>query len=62
MTSNCDVTNSAHQMQMTTIFRRMKPPPFENILRTPVSLNGSLFAGMTLTLHKSEVHCFGVMQ
>jgi len=26
MTSNCDVTNSAHQMQMTTICHWMKPP------------------------------------
>jgi len=24
--------------------------------------NDSLFAGMTLTLHKSQVHCSGVMQ
>jgi len=26
MTSNCDVTNSAHQIQMTTICHRMTPP------------------------------------
>jgi len=26
MTSNCDLTNSAHQMQMTTICHWMKPP------------------------------------
>ena len=26
MTSNCDVTNSAHQIQMTTIFHWLKPP------------------------------------
>jgi len=26
MTSNCDVRNSAHQTQMTTICHRMKPP------------------------------------
>jgi len=26
------------------------------------SCNGSLFADMTLTLHKSQVHCFDNMQ
>ena len=34
MTSNCDVTNSAHQIQMTTLCRWMNPP-HENFLRTP---------------------------
>ena len=29
MTSNCDVTNSAHQIQMTTICHWMKPPPWK---------------------------------
>jgi len=29
MTSNCDVTNSAHQIQITTICRWMKPPPWK---------------------------------
>jgi len=29
MTSNYDVTNSAHQTQMTTICHWMKPPPME---------------------------------
>ena len=29
MTSNCDVTNCAHRMQMTTICRWMKPPPWQ---------------------------------
>jgi len=26
MTSNCDVTNSTHQIQMTTLCHWMKPP------------------------------------
>ena len=34
-TSNRDVTNSAHQIQMTTICRWMKPP-HENFLLTPL--------------------------
>jgi len=29
MTSNCDVTNSAHQMQMTTIWPSTKHPPWK---------------------------------
>jgi len=33
MTSNCDVTNSAHQIQMTTISHWMKSP-HKNFLRT----------------------------
>ena len=37
MTSNCDVTNSAHQVQMTTICHWMKPP-HENFLRTPLKV------------------------
>jgi len=36
MTSNCDVTKSAHQMQMTTICHRMKRP-HENFQRTPLT-------------------------
>jgi len=35
ITSNCDVTNSAHQVQMTTICHWMKPP-HENFLRMPL--------------------------
>jgi len=35
MTSNCDVTNSAHQIQMTTL-RHWKKPPHEKFLRTPL--------------------------
>jgi len=27
MTANCDVTNSAHQIQMSTICHWMNPPP-----------------------------------
>ena len=38
MTSNCDITNSAHQIQMTTICHWMQPP-HENFLRTPLVLN-----------------------
>jgi len=34
-TSNCDVTNSAHQMQMTTMCHWMKSP-HENVLCTPL--------------------------
>jgi len=29
MTSNCDVTNNAHQMQMTTIWPSTKNPPWK---------------------------------
>jgi len=29
MTSNCDVTISAHQIQMTTLCHWMKPPPWK---------------------------------
>jgi len=36
VTSNCDVTNSPHQIQMTTLCHWMKPPPHENFLRTPL--------------------------
>jgi len=35
MTSNCDVTNSAHQIQMTTLWPWTKTP-HENFLRTPL--------------------------
>ena len=35
MTSNCDVINSAHQKQITTIWPWTKPP-HENFLRTPL--------------------------
>ena len=35
MSSNCDVTNSAHQIQMTTIWPWTKNP-HENFLRTPL--------------------------
>jgi len=37
MTSNCDVTNSAHQIKMTTIWPWTKNP-HENFLRTPLLL------------------------
>jgi len=36
MTSNCDVTNCEHQIQMTTIWAWTKPPR-ENFLRTPLA-------------------------
>jgi len=36
MTSNCDVRNGAHQIQMTTICHIMKTLPHENFLRTPL--------------------------
>jgi len=36
MTSNCDVTISAHQIQMTTLCHWMKPP-HENFLRMPLA-------------------------
>jgi len=29
MTSNCDVTNSAHQKQITTIWPWTNPPPWK---------------------------------
>ena len=35
MTSNCDVTNSGHQIQMTIIYHWMNPP-HEDFLRTPL--------------------------
>ena len=36
MTSNCDVTKSAHQIQMTTIWP-LTQTPHENFLRTPLA-------------------------
>jgi len=36
MTSNCDVTNSVHQIKMTTICHRMSSP-HEKFQRTPLS-------------------------
>jgi len=48
MTSDCDVTNSAHQKQMTTMPTKWNPlnetpneshlneTPYENLLRTPL--------------------------
>ena len=47
MTSNCDVTNSEHQIQMTTIRPWTKPPPM-NFLRTP--------------LHTSEISWFAATE
>jgi len=38
MTSNCDFTNSAHQIQMTTIWPWRKSPTHENFLRTPLDV------------------------
>ena len=38
MTSNCYVTNSAQQIQMTTLCHWMKPP-HENFLRTPLRVS-----------------------
>jgi len=35
MTSNCDITKTTHQKQMTTICHWMKPP-HEYFLRTPL--------------------------
>jgi len=40
ITSNCDVTISAHQMHMTTLCHWMKPP-HEDFLRTPLAYNMS---------------------
>jgi len=42
MTSNCDVTNSAHQTQITTI-RHWTKPPHENFLRTPLHITFQLY-------------------
>jgi len=39
MTSNCDITNSAHQIQITTIWPWTKTSPHENFLRTPLMTN-----------------------
>jgi len=38
MTSNCDVTNNPHQIQMTIICHWMNPP-HENFLHTPLNAN-----------------------
>jgi len=38
MTSNCDVTSSANQIQLTTIWSLPKPP-HENFLRTPLLMD-----------------------
>jgi len=42
ITSFCDVTNSAHQIQMTTLCRWMKPP-HEKFLRTPLDVSVESF-------------------
>ena len=58
---------------MTTICQWMKSRPMKifcvrHCLKSTVnsnwfnSCNDSLFAGMTLALHKSQLHCSGVMQ
>ena len=49
MTSNCDVTNSAQQIQMTTLCYWMKPP-HENFLRTPLSLMVVLLHAMAFMM------------
>jgi len=36
MTSNCDVTKNAHQIQMTDIYEPESNPPYENFLRAPL--------------------------
>jgi len=47
MTSNCDVTNSTHQIQMTTIWPWTKPP-HGNFLRTPL---------VELQQFHTDLHC-----
>jgi len=38
MTSNCDATNSVHQIQMATDHMPLNENPHENFLRTPLLL------------------------
>ena len=65
VTSNCDVTNSAHQMQMTTIWPWTKTP-HENFLRTPLNtrlrfFRKLLFQKLLQTVTTSEmVHFISV--
>jgi len=40
MTSFCDVTNSAHQIQMTTLCHWMKPPPWKVSAYATASTSG----------------------
>jgi len=56
MTSNYDVTNSAYQIQMTTVCHGMKIP-YENFLRTPLHFT-FLSVGRTSTSHKAGVSWF----
>jgi len=42
MTSNCDVTNSAHELEMTTTCHGMTPP-HENFLLTPLHKDLRIF-------------------
>jgi len=53
MTSNCDVTNSAPQIQMTTLCHWMKRL-HENFLRTPLSVTNRFYL---LLLHHSLEYC-----
>jgi len=55
MTSNCDVTNSAQQIQMTTLCHWMKSP-HENFLRTP--LHGTFTRASPPVLTKKGWYCF----
>jgi len=48
-TSNCDVTNSGHETEMTTICHWMKLSPQENFLRTPLLV---LVVRMKFSLNK----------
>jgi len=56
MTSNCDVTNSEHQIQMTTVCHWMKPPPIKFSAYAAVC---SLYVNQTNLIVKSSTKLRG---
>jgi len=53
MTSNCDVTNSAHQIQMTTLCHWMNPPMKSFCVRHWMNAKQGLMPPIPSKFHKS---------
>ena len=57
MTSNCDVTNSAHQIQMTTICHWMNPPwKFSAYATAGKNLRSIKDQNVVLLSHEEDIH------
>ena len=54
MTPNCDVTNSAHQIQIAIIWHWMNPP-HENFMRMPLARLNALQSAKCTTHHHDAV-------